>query len=140
MKRYEAIQAILSRLKDNDIALFTTGMIGREAFSIRDRDQNFYMIGSMGLVSSVALGMALNMKQKIIVFDGDGSILMDMGTMGMIGKEGPENFIHVILDNGVYESTGGQPTLSGSIHLASVAKAAGYAHIYVVDHIHHLKE
>jgi phosphonopyruvate decarboxylase len=127
LKRYDAIGVMLGHLDDRDIALFTTGMIGREAFSCRERRADFYMIGSMGLASAVGLGIALNTSRRVFVFDGDGSLLMDMGTMAMIGAEKPGNFYHVVLDNGVYQSTGGQPTRSGSIDLCGVARAAGYA-------------
>ncbi|HAV42594.1 TPA: sulfopyruvate decarboxylase subunit beta [bacterium] len=126
MKRIEVIKKIIKHLSDEDIAIFTTGMISREAFSIKDRRANFYMIGSMGLVSSVGLGMALNTLRKVVIFDGDGSALMDLGTLGMIGTEVPSNLIHIVLDNESYQSTGGQPTISKMIDLSSVAKAVGY--------------
>lgn len=127
MRRHEAIEAILTLLANDDIALFSTGMISREAYSIRDRTTNFYMLGSMGLLSSVALGLAMNTDQLVVAFDGDGSALMDMGTMALIAYQKPENLIHVVLDNASYESTGGQPTISNDIDLLSVARAVGYA-------------
>ena len=139
MKRYEAIKTILFALKDEDIALFTTGMIGREAFSIRDRKQNFYIIGSMGLISSVALGMALNTDKKIFLFDGDGSLLMDMGTMAMIANYKPTNLIHIVLDNEAYESTGGQPTITNKINLTTIADAVGYQQLFFAKSINELE-
>lgn len=140
MKRNEAIQSILSILKEEDIALFTTGMISREAFSIKDRKQNFYIIGSMGLVTSVALGMALNTDKRVFIFDGDGSALMDMGTLAMIADQKPVNLVHIILDNESYESTGGQPTISSHINLLSIADAVGYGKLLFSNDMNKLRK
>ena len=117
MNRREAIKMIFDKLDDEDIALFTTGMISREAFGIKDRGMNFYMIGSMGLLSSVALGIALNTTKKVFIFDGDGSALMDLGTMSMFGAVSPKNLVPIVLDNESYLSTGGQPTISSKMVL-----------------------
>jgi thiamine pyrophosphate-dependent acetolactate synthase large subunit-like protein len=135
MKRFEAIKTILDSLKDNDIALFATGMISREAFFAEDRKASFYMIGSMGLVSSVGLGIALNTGNKVVIFDGDGSVLMDMGTMAMIASERPNNLVHIVLDNESYQSTGNQPTISKKIDLSAVAKAVGYKKVVKITEI-----
>lgn len=139
MRRFDAINAILDSLADDDIALFTTGMIGREAFHAKERKSNFYMVGSMGLVSSVGFGIALNAKKKIFIFDGDGSVLMDMGTMAMIASEQPTNLYHIILDNGSYQSTGGQPAISEAIDLSLVAKAVGYAGVAKISEMTQLQ-
>lgn len=128
MNYSESIRIMIEKLNKDDIALFTTGHISRNAFSCRDRDANLYMIGSMGLLSSVGLGMALNTDKRVFVFDGDGSLMMDLGTMAMIGARKPGNLFHILLDNGAYESTGGQPTMSGSIDFAGLSRAAGYSH------------
>ena len=133
MRRFEAIKTILGMLNEDDIALFTTGMISREAFHVKDRKANFYMIGSMGLVSSVGLGVALNTKKKVVIFDGDGSVLMDMGTMAMIASEKPANLIHIVLDNESYQSTGGQPTVSSDIELEKTALTVGYSNSYKLE-------
>lgn len=133
MKRFEATKAILDLLKDDDIALFTTGMISREAFFVKDRSTNFYMVGSMGLISSVGLGIALNTNKRVVIFDGDGSALMDLGTMAMIASEKPSNLIHIILDNKVYQSTGSQPTISSRIDLSSIAKSTGYHQVAIIE-------
>lgn len=126
MTRYEAIKIALDLLRDDDIAIFTTGMISREAFKIKDRECNFYMLGSMGLASSLALGLALNIERRIFVLDGDGSVLMDLGAMSMMGFKKPDNLIHIVLDNEMYQSTGGQPTVSGIAKLDKVALDLGY--------------
>ena len=130
MKVSEVIKTILSRLRNSDIALFTTGLISREAFAVKDRPQNFYMLGSMGLVSSIGLGIALNTSKKVVIFDGDGSLLMDLGAMATISSQKPDNLFHIVLDNEAYESTGNQPTVSKDIDLAEIAKAAGYRTVY----------
>jgi phosphonopyruvate decarboxylase len=130
MTRHEALQHILHRLPDHDLALFTTGMISREAFNIRDRPENFYMIGSMGLLASFGLGLALQAPSRTIwVIEGDGSALMSLGTFPLIATCQPANLIHVVLDNEAYESTGGQPTISATVDLAALARAAGYTFV-----------
>jgi thiamine pyrophosphate-dependent acetolactate synthase large subunit-like protein len=134
MTRYEALQHLLAYLPDGDLALFTTGMISREAFTIRDRAENFYMIGSMGLLNALGLGLALQAPSRTIwIIEGDGSALMSLGTLPLIATCRPGNFIHVVLDNEAYESTGGQPTISAMVDLAALAKAAGYARVWQVD-------
>jgi phosphonopyruvate decarboxylase len=134
MTRYEALQHILAHLPAGHLALFTTGMISREAFNIDDRDENFYMIGSMGLLNALGLGLALQAPSHTIwVIEGDGSALMSLGTLPLIATCRPGNFIHVVLDNEAYESTGGQPTISSTVDLAALAQAAGYARVWRVD-------
>lgn len=139
MKVSQAIKFILDRCGRKVICFFTNGFISREAFSAKDRNENFYMLGSMGLIASVGLGVALNTSKKVFVFDGDGSILMNMGIMPLIGYEQPKNLVHFILDNGSYASTGGQPTISGSVDFSGVAKDAGYKSIFVINGIEALK-
>jgi thiamine pyrophosphate-dependent acetolactate synthase large subunit-like protein len=127
MRRSDAIRTLLERLEPGDLALFTTGMISREAYAALDRPGNFYMIGSMGLLSSMGLGIALNQPgRRVVVVEGDGSLLMSFGTLALIGHQSPANFTHVVLDNEAYESTGNQPTISAGRDLAGYAEAAGY--------------
>lgn len=129
MRRFDAIKVVMECLDEDDIAIFSTGMIGREAHHLGDRAANLYMVGSMGLASSLGLGIALNTEKRVFVFDGDGSVLMDMGTMAMIGFEKPGNLYHIVLDNASYQSTGGQPTISPETDLPSIAHAVGYAQV-----------
>lgn len=125
--RLDAIQILLGYVDDDDFVLSTTGMLSREVFHIRDRDRNFYMLGSMGLISSFGLGLALmNPKRRFIVLDGDGSALMSLGTMPLVARECPPNLLHIILDNEAYESTGSQPSISSSTSIANIGRAAGY--------------
>ena len=139
MNRTEAVEAIISSLAEDDIALFTTGMISRQAFSTRDREGSFYMLGSMGLLSAFALGIALNKpSRKVVAVEGDGSALMSLGNFALIGSEKPKNLFHIVIDNESYESTGGQPTITGIIDLDQVASASSYSLVRRIDSLHDL--
>jgi phosphonopyruvate decarboxylase len=128
--RYEAIAAILAHVDEADLVLSTTGMISREVFTNDDRPGNFYMLGSMGLLSSLGLGLALlSPQRRIWVLDGDGSALMSLGTLPLIATARPPNLRHIILDNEAYESTGGQPAISASVDLAAVGTSCGYPQV-----------
>jgi sulfopyruvate decarboxylase subunit beta len=127
--RARAIAALLELLTDQPV-IICNGFPSREAYKIADRSTHFYMIGSMGVAAAIGLGVALNKpNKKVVVFDGDGNVLMGMGTLATIGALKPKNFVHVVLDNEVYGSTGNQPTISNVVRLEQVAKAAGYAHV-----------
>ena len=103
MTRADAIGAILDNLEANDLSLFTTGMISREAHAAFDRSSNFYMIGSMGLLSAIGLGLALNRPdRRVVVVEGDGSALMSLGSFPLVATEAPSNYTHVVLDNESY--------------------------------------
>ena len=129
MKRWEAV-ALLARRVEESLVIACNGMIGRDLWNTGDRENRFYMIGSMGLASSIGLGLALAQPQKrVVVLDGDGNVLMNMGTLANVAAAQPRNFYHVVLDNGVHASTGGQTTVSGSLALEEVARACGYARV-----------
>ncbi|MFQ5443202.1 MAG: thiamine pyrophosphate-dependent enzyme [Nitrospinales bacterium] len=126
MKGTEAFEILLPLLKDEPV-VHANGFICRESYRLKDREENFYMIGSMGLASSIGLGVALSQPgKKVVVFDGDGNVLMSMGTLAMIAAAAPENLVHVVFDNEAYESTGSQRSLSNIIALDEVARGAGY--------------
>jgi len=122
--------AVLERflaLADPEAAVIaTTGKCGRELFTLADRPQHLYQVGSMGGASGMGLGVALNVSRPVVVLDGDGAALMKLGSLATIGAYAPANLIHVVLDNGVHDSTGGQPTVSNSVDFAGVALACGY--------------
>lgn len=140
MKRAEAIKVILENLDENDFLISTTGMISREVFAIKDRPGNFYMLGSMGLVSPLALGTAINKKNKrIIALEGDGSMLLNLGSIPMVSFEQAGNLIQIVLDNEVYQSTGSQPTISSKIDLSKIAKASGFKNVVKVQKENNLK-
>ncbi len=127
--RAQAMAAILELLSDEPV-IICNGFPSREAFKIADRPTHFYMIGSMGVAAAIGLGVALSKPAKrVVVFDGDGNVLMGMGTLATVGSLQPKNFIHVVFDNEVYGSTGNQPTISNIVRLEQVAKAAGYANV-----------
>ena len=103
------------------------GYICRESFSLGDRPQNFYMIGSMGMASAIGLGLALaRPHHRAVIFDGDGNLLMNLGILAQVGARRPSNLIHCVFDNGVYGSTGNQASLSHQVRLDRLAVAAGY--------------
>tara|TARA_B100000029_G_scaffold376819_1_gene371428 strand:+ start:5089 stop:5637 length:549 start_codon:yes stop_codon:yes gene_type:complete len=124
--RREAID-ILVKLINNQPIISANGYISRDLFSSLDKSSNFYMIGSMGLASSIGLGVALkNKRKKIFVFDGDGNILMNLGSLTTIGMKQPKNLIHIVLDNSSHESTGGQPSATSYIDIGKIANATNY--------------
>jgi len=130
--RKEAIELCLDEIKEQPI-IAANGFISRDLFNAKDRNTNFYMIGSMGLASSIGLGVALKTpKKKIFVFDGDGNILMNLGSLTTIGSLKPKNLIHVVFDNSVHESTGSQPTNTNFISIEKIAKACNYNHTFTV--------
>jgi len=129
ISRAQAIAALLELLTDQPL-IVCNGFPSREVQKIADRPTHFYMIGSMGNAPAIALGVALAKPEKqIVVFDGDGNVLMGMGTLATIGALRPKNFIHVVFDNEVYGTTGNQPTISNVVALDKVAKAAGYVNV-----------
>ena len=126
MIRKEAVSIAVEKIGNQHI-VSANGFISRDIFEICDKNSNFYMIGSMGLASSIGLGLAIkNTKKKIFVFDGDGNILMNLGSLVTIGMTQPKNLVHVIFDNGSHESTGGQPTATNKIQLNKIAKSVNY--------------
>jgi len=106
--------------------LSTTGIISRESFTVNDTP-DFYMMGSMGLIASIAAGVAqYRVAKKIVALDGDGAALMHLGTLPFIGHQKYANLVHVIIDNESYSSTKGQPTVSPSVDFPLLARASGY--------------
>jgi len=127
--RAVAIKAVLDLLTDQPV-IICNGFPSREACKLADRPTHFYMIGSMGLAPAIGLGVALaKPNKKVIVLDGDGNVLMNLGTLATVGALKPKNFIHVVFDNEVYGSTGNQPTISRIVRLDQVAKASGYVNV-----------
>ena len=131
--RYGTLETLLSVTPHNAGIVATTGKSGRELFTIADREQHIYQVGSMGGASAMGLGVALNTERPVVVIDGDGAALMKMGNMATIGAQAPKNLVHVLVDNGVYDSTGGQVTVSGVVDFARVALACGYVSAATAD-------
>jgi len=128
LTRHAALAAVVEQTPEEEtVVVGTTGYTGRELFAIADRPNHLYMVGSMGCASSFALGLSLALPdRRVVVADGDGAALMRMGNLATIGAYGCENFRHLLLDNGVHESTGGQSTVSPAVSFAGVARACGY--------------
>jgi phosphonopyruvate decarboxylase len=133
--REEAIKIIVDQLGPEDVVVSTTGKASRELFeyaeSLAGKRPGFLpVVGSMGHASSIALGIALEHEdRKVFCIDGDGSVIMHMGSLGIIGHASPKNIVHIVMNNGAHESVGGQPTVGFFIGLADIAKASGYAHV-----------
>ncbi|MCE5213806.1 MAG: sulfopyruvate decarboxylase subunit beta [Methanobacterium sp.] len=129
MERIKAIEIISTQLED-ELVICNIGFPSRELYAVRDSSAHFYMLGSMGMASSIGLGLALAQKRKVVVFDGDGSLLMNLGSLVTIFSQSPENFILVVLDNECYGSTGSQCTYASNVDLSRVAEAVGFKKIF----------
>lgn len=138
MVREDIIKHIVA-VSDTDPIISTTGKASRELFEIREANgqphgYDFLTVGSMGHSSSIALGVAINKPDtKVWCVDGDGAVLMHMGSMAVLGSNKPKNMIHVVINNGAHETVGGMPTVAGSIDLVAIAKACGYPNAVCVD-------
>lgn len=139
LNREQAIKTIVDNLESNEVVVTTTGKTSRELWEIREAKSqayqtDFYTLGSMGCAAGIALGIALQKpEKKVFVFDGDGSVLMKMGSLATIGHYLPENFYHIVFDNNSHDSTGGQKTVSDTTDFAKVALACGYRAAKVVS-------
>lgn len=146
MTREDAICAVASIVGNRDVVVSTTGMISRELFEYRTHKNqshahDFLTVGSMGHASQIALGIALDKTdRKVWCFDGDGSSIMHMGSMAIVGSCKPKNYIHVIFNNGAHDSVGGQPTVGFDIDFCGVAEAVGYRTVISVVDEQSLKE
>lgn len=139
MSREEAIQTVAAALGETDCIVSTTGMISRELFEYRaamnqGHERDFLTVGSMGHASQIALGIAMAQpERRVWCFDGDGAVIMHMGSMAVAAGKQPANYVHVVFNNGAHDSVGGQPTVGLHIDLPAVAKAVGYKAAYSVD-------
>ncbi|NOQ22753.1 MAG: phosphonopyruvate decarboxylase [Candidatus Aegiribacteria sp.] len=140
LSREQAVQILFNFIDENTPVFSTTGKLSREIYKLKDRKNNFYVVGSMGCTSSIALGFNLKSEKRTIIIDGDGAILMKMGTLATIGYYRPQKFLHICLDNESYESTGGQPSVSSRIDLAMVAGACEYKNVASVRTEDEIKE
>lgn len=133
MRRDEAIEIICNEIDRESALIFANGKISREGYLKCDNERNFYMLASMGKASSIGLGIALSSpEKKVVVFDGDGNLLMNLDNLALIGYYQPKNFVHIVLDNEIYATTGWQETLSNKIELDRVAGACNYTHVFKV--------
>jgi phosphonopyruvate decarboxylase len=133
ISREQAISLIVENLDERDALVATTGKISRELYECRrlrngaGSEQDFLAVGSMGHASQIALGVALAQpERRVYCLDGDGALIMHLGSLAIIGSRAPRNFVHVVLNNGCHESVGGQPTAGLDIDVSQIAKACGY--------------
>ena len=139
-KRVELLETILKIIPDEAAVIATTGKCCRELFTLYDRKQHFYQVGSMGAASALGLGVALNVQRPVVILDGDGAALMRMGNFATIGAQMPRNLLHILLDNGVHDSTGGQATVSGCLSFPEIACACSYATATSIDEVASFEE
>lgn len=138
VKRLEVLELLQKFEKQEVFLLATTGVTGRELYELADRPNQLYMVGSMGCISSLGLGLALaRPDKKIIVIDGDGSLLMRMGSLATNAFYSPGNLYHLLLDNNKHESTGGQQTVSHNMDFLKIAEGSGYQ---AVEQLHSLDD
>lgn len=145
MTREEAVRELTSIIpSDNSVILSTTGKISRELYDYRIETTghcaDFLNVGSMGHVSQIALGVALNSKKNIFCYDGDGAALMHLGGMAIIGSQGLINYKHVIFNNGAHDSVGGQPTVCLDIDFKNIASAMSYRKYFKAESLGELKK
>ncbi len=127
MKRIDIIKEVS---KCDGLIVCNIGFPSRELYNIADKPENFYMLGSMGLASSIGLGLAMSQKEKVYVIDGDGSILMNLGTLATIANSKADNLCLIIIDNNSYGSTGNQKTYTaGKTDLEIIARGAGHSEV-----------
>lgn len=145
MSREEIIRHIVN-ISGEDPIVSTTGKASRELFEIREANgqshkYDFLTVGSMGHSSSIALGVAVNQPdRRIWCVDGDGAVLMHMGSMAVIGAAAPSNLIHVVINNGAHETVGGMPTVASALDLVGVARACGYSYAASADSFERLDQ
>ncbi len=131
--RIAVLERFLALVPARAAVIATTGKCGRELFTLQDRPQQLYQVGSMGCASAMGLGLALNSERPVVVLDGDGAALMKLGNLATIGAYRPANLVHILFDNGSHESTGGQATVSPGVDFAGIARACGYPEVYACN-------
>ncbi len=139
MTREQAIKIVATSLCDDDVVVSTTGMISRELFEHREavgqgHEKDFLTVGSMGHASQIALGIALHKPERnVYCFDGDGASIMHMGSMAITASKHPQNYRHIVFNNGAHDSVGGQPTVGFNMNLPQIALGCGYDCAFSVD-------
>jgi phosphonopyruvate decarboxylase len=128
--RVGALERLLAEVPESAAVVSTVGKTSRELYTLADREQHFYLVGAMGSAATVGLGVALHTPRPVVVVDGDGALLMRLGSLPVIACHAPPGLVHIVLDNGVHDSTGGQRTLSPAVDLPAVAAACGYAQVH----------
>ena len=145
LSRERVLQQLLTQLTGDEVVVCTTGKTGREFDMLNRKSGNrhikqFLSTGSMGLANHVALGISLNHSGRVIMLDGDGALLMHLGTLALTGNRAPSSFIHILFNNGCHESVGGHPTLGFSINFGDIARACGYKSVFCITNDEMLNE
>ena len=146
MYREDAIKIIIDELTNKDIFISTTGVTSRELFEYREElgqshENDFYTVGGMGHASQIELGVALhNKKNEVYCLDGDGALLMHMGSAAIVAQQDCDNYKHILFNNGAHDSVGGQPTVGFEINFQSIAKSCGYKNVLYADNKNDLKK
>ncbi|MDG2159351.1 MAG: phosphonopyruvate decarboxylase [Gammaproteobacteria bacterium] len=146
MYREDAIKIIIDEHTNKDIFISTTGVTSRELFEYREElgqshENDFYTVGGMGHASQIALGVALqNKKNEVYCLDGDGALLMHMGSAAIVAQQNCDNYKHILFNNGAHDSVGGQPTVGFKINFQSIAKSCGYKNVLYADNKNDLKK
>lgn len=134
MKKQEAIEAIITAINPHDAVVSATGLISREIFERFDSERNIYVPGSMGLASSIGLGLAVACpNRKVIVIDGDASLLLNLGSIVTIGNRQAANLLHIVIDNSSYGSCSEEKSMSDTAHLDKLALDVGYQYVRTVS-------
>jgi phosphonopyruvate decarboxylase len=152
LSREEALKYVVGALDADDITVSTTGKTSRELYEYRvatheGHGRDFMTVGSMGHASSIAMALALaRHDRRVVCLDGDGAVIMHMGSLAVIGQLGPENVFHVVFNNGAHDSVGGQPTVGLGVDMTTLAKACGYKNAFsastkedIIDAIRHFR-
>ncbi|HMQ67462.1 MAG TPA: phosphonopyruvate decarboxylase [Ignavibacteria bacterium] len=135
LRREDAVKLIIDNISEKDVIVSTTGKASREVFEYREskgqgHQNDFLTVGSMGHCSQIALGIAIVKKDlQIFILDGDGAVIMQMGSLAISGSLAPENLKHIVINNGAHDSVGGQPTAGFEINFPEIAKACGYRYV-----------
>jgi len=139
LSREQVLNRVIDHASINDVFVCTTGKLSREVFEIREQkgmghNQDFLTVGSMGHSLMIAYGIALAKPQKrVYCLDGDGAVLMHMGSLGVVGVTNPTNLVHIVINNGAHETVGGVPTVAANIKFSEVAAALGYRHCFRIE-------
>lgn len=146
LTREQVVKEIVNHVAEKDVIVSTTGKTSRELFEIREsngegHEKDFLTVGGMGHASQIALGIALAKPTRAVYcVDGDGAVIMHMGSLAIIGSKQVTNFKHIVINNGAHESVGAQPTVGFSIDIPKIAMASGYKHAWSVSTLEEVKK
>ncbi|MDD3382096.1 MAG: phosphonopyruvate decarboxylase [Bacilli bacterium] len=138
LTREKALETILTKISKESLIVSTTGKTSREVFEIREKnsdshERDFLTVGSMGHTSSIALGISLSTNKKVYCIDGDGSLLMHLGSLAITSKNAKSNYKYIVINNGAHESVGGQPTVAFDLDFKNIFVGLGFKHFFEVS-------